>query len=87
MKCLPKMHLLLPCETHSRCSLVRVFSLMWKLSTKPVFCTQCDTGTFVMLFICFDPDFSVASMADAASISHRTYFDEHDVRQTGQAII
>ena len=40
-----------------------------------------------MLFVCFDPDFFVASMADAASISHRTYFDEHNVRQAGQATI
>jgi hypothetical protein len=40
-----------------------------------------------MLFVCVEPDFSIASTADAASISHRTYFDEHDVRQAGQAAI
>ena len=58
-----------------------------KLSKKLLFCTQCDNGAFVMLFVCVDPDFFVASTAAAASISHRTYFDEHNVRQTGQAII
>ena len=58
-----------------------------KLSKKLLFCTQCDSGALVMLFVCFDPDFSIASMADVASISHRTYFDEHDVRQAGQATI
>ena len=58
-----------------------------KLSKKLLFCTQCGSGAFVMLFVCVDPDFSVASTADAASISHRTYFDEHDVRQAGQATI
>ena len=63
------------------------FSLVSKLSNKLLFCTQCDSGAFVMLFVCVDPDFSIASMADAASISYRTYFDEHDVRQAGQATI
>jgi hypothetical protein len=28
-----------------------------------------------MLFVCVDLDFSIASMADAASIYHRTYFE------------
>ena len=44
-------------------------------------------GAFVMLFVCFDPDFSIASTVAAVSISHRTYFDERNVRQAGQATI
>ena len=40
-----------------------------------------------MLFVCFDPDFSIASTVAAVSISHRTYFDERNVRQAGQATI
>ena len=83
------MHLLLPWV-----KLIRalqpgsVFSLVSKLSNKLLFCTQCGTGGgFVMLFVCADPEFSIASAAAAASISHRTYFDEHDVRQAGQATI
>jgi hypothetical protein len=39
-----------------------------------------------MLFVCADPEFSIASAAAAASISHRTYFDERNVRQAGQAV-
>ena len=70
-----KVHLLLPCETSfAHCSLVPVFCLVSKLSNKLLFCTQCDSGALVMLFVCVDPDFSIASMADVASISHRTYF-------------
>ena len=71
----------------AHCSLVPVFCLVSKLSNKLLFCTQCDSGALVMLFVCVDPDFSIASMADVASISHRTYFDEQDVRQAGQATI